>query len=91
VASNKTRTYTVLFAYKDDGNRKLNDTYLEVVQATTVQRAIPKLVRTMNEEEPPADGERALKASDLLIIDVRTAEATPWITAKKSVADADAS
>lgn len=65
--ANKTREYTILFSMKADGNRRIED--METVKATTVPRAISKFVREYNEGVPE---DEQLKASDYMILDVRT-------------------
>lgn len=78
--SNKPRSYTILFAYKEDGNRNLGNAEKATVEATTVQRAIAKLVRELNAEPVPEDQDPfVVKASELLVIDVRTAEVTKFL------------
>lgn len=67
--ANKTRTYQVTWSYKEDGNRELSS--VDIVSATTVQRAISKLVRTLNDEDPDRDD---YKTSDFLFIDVRATD-----------------
>lgn len=75
--ANKARSYTIVFAYKEDGNRNLGNAETAVIEATTVQRAITKLVRELNAEPVPEDEEvNTVKTSDLLVIDVRTADVT---------------
>lgn len=82
--SNKPRSYTILFAYKEDGNRNLGTAEKATVEATTVQRAIAKLVRELNtpeDDKVDAEGfeQAPIKASELLVIDVRTAEVTKFL------------
>lgn len=76
--ANKTRKYTVCYYFKEDGNRS-KAVNAWVTQATTVQRAISKLVKDINEGKaqpsiPASLGEDEIRASDLLVVDVRTAE-----------------
>lgn len=74
--ANKTRQYVLQFTWKEDGNRA--ERLEHQVAATTVQRAISKLVADINtgkcEVDIPAsiDDEDDIRASDLLVIDVRT-------------------
>lgn len=78
--SNKPRSYSILFAYKEDGNRNLGTAERATVEATTVQRAIAKLVRELNAGEDVEGFEPSpVKASELLVIDVRTAEVTKFL------------
>lgn len=69
--ANRTMRYYVTWCFREDGNRTVEGT--NEIQATSVPRAIAKLVRQLNEEEPasaPLPGE--LRASDLFILDVRS-------------------
>lgn len=74
--ANKTRTYLVKWCWKAEGNRALPQEHL--TQATTVQRAISKTVKDINEgkwdKEIPqaveATLEAEVRASDLLVVEV---------------------
>jgi hypothetical protein len=65
--ANRTYTYEVYWAYKTDGNRTAEDCI--TVKATTVQRAISKAVKEINNGVDPSE-EDYLKTADLLIISV---------------------
>jgi hypothetical protein len=77
--ANKTRKYIIQFTFKAEGNRA--DRLTHETTGTTVQRAISKLVKDLNEgkaqqavfDRIPAElGDEELRASDLMVIDVRT-------------------
>jgi len=80
--ANKTRKYTVLFGWKITGNR--TPLFTHETSATTVQRAISKTVRDINDGkweaadddnvipaalEAELDGDD-VRASDLLVVEV---------------------
>lgn len=67
--ANKTRKYVILYAWKEEGNRAIEPPY--EVSATTVPRAISKLVAELNDDDGAGDGAQDVRASDLLIVDVR--------------------
>ena len=84
--ANKTRKYTVSFTWKEDGNRV--DPYVAATSATTVQRAISKVVKEVNEglvkgidgkplevnwPESFGDDDEA-RAADFMFVDVRSAD-----------------
>lgn len=74
--ANRSYDYEITWTYKEDGNRPDNIEDITVVRSTTVQRAISKMVRELNSpqgaEPLTKDDEDFLRASDLMIIDVRT-------------------
>jgi hypothetical protein len=74
--ANRSYLYEITWCYKEDGNRPDNIEDITEVSSTTVQRAIGKLVRELNAPEGAEpltkDDEEFLRASDLMIIDVRT-------------------
>jgi hypothetical protein len=81
--ANKTRKYVVRFTWKDEGNRA--PAHSHNTTGTTVQRAISKVVKDINEglvspeilASIPADlGDEELRASDLMVVDVRSANFT---------------
>lgn len=70
--ANKTYTYDVHWAWKDEGNRTVEG--VETVKATTVQRACSKAVKELN-VDPENEGayldkdhEEYVKSADVLII-----------------------
>lgn len=70
--ANKSYTYEVFWALKDEGNRVAEG--MERVKATTVPRAISKAIKELNVDGKGGylspDHEDYLRASDLLIIAV---------------------
>jgi hypothetical protein len=85
--ANRTYPYEITWAWKEDGNKP--DALAEVteVSATTVQRAISKLVRELNEGQ---EDDEQLRASDIMIVDVRSHKLTNAIMeVKKRLADDD--
>lgn len=68
--ANRTYPYEITWCWKEDGNKPDAIADIDEVQATTVQRAINKLVKMINEQEETAEEDR-IKASDLMVIDVR--------------------
>lgn len=76
--ANKSYPYEITWCYKDEGNRLIED--ITEVTATTVQRAVSKLVKILNEG---AEEEYHLRASDLMVIDVRSHKLTNAILAFK--------
>lgn len=80
--ANRSYDFEITWCYKEDGNRPENIEDITTVRSTTVGRAISKLVRELN----TVDGiklteghEEFLKASDLLVIDVRNHKLTTAI------------
>lgn len=76
--ANKTYTYKIAYCWADEGNRATPD-YMEV-KATTVPRAISKLVKELNvDPDSPEDDLQYLekdddgyvRASDVLVTEVR--------------------
>ena len=71
--ANKSYTYDVSFTYKEEGNRATPD--VVQVKATTVQRAITKVVKELNTEEDGTvldkDHEDFVKTADLMVVEVR--------------------
>jgi hypothetical protein len=88
--ANRTYPYEITWCYKEDGNRPENIEEVTEVTSTTVQRAIGKLIRELNApagaEPLTKDHEDYLRASDLLIIDVRSHKLTNGIIAAKKAA-----
>lgn len=86
---NRSYPYEITWCWKEDGNRP--DAIVEVteVTATTVGRAISKLVREMNFDDAgkplEKDHKDYIKAADLLVIDVRSHKLTNAIIAAKKV------
>lgn len=84
--ANKTRKYLLTFGFKVTGNRK--PLFTHEVAATTVQRAVSKTVKDINDGKwedhdethvIPDELEQDLqgddvRASDLLVVDVRCSE-----------------
>jgi hypothetical protein len=68
--ANKTYTYEVHWAWKDQGNRQVEG--VEIVKATTVQRACNKAVKDLNADGDGGyfdkEDEAFVKAADVLII-----------------------
>lgn len=72
--ANKTRTYDLTWGWKVTGNR--DDLMTDQVKATTVQRAVGKLVKALNEGDIEPEGgfpvhikdDDDIRASDLLIV-----------------------
>lgn len=91
--ANRTYPYEITWCYKEDGNRPDNIEEVTEVTSTTVQRAIGKLVRELNTVDGVAVDKKDpeyLKASDLLIIDVRSHKLTNGIIeAKKAAKEAE--
>jgi len=86
--SNRTYPYEITWAYKEHGNKPDALADVTEVSATTVQRAISKLVKQLN-DEGPADSEE-LRASDIMVVDVRSHKLTNAIMeVKKRLADDD--
>jgi hypothetical protein len=73
--SNRTYKYEITWCFKEEGNRPANIEEITEVTSTTVNRAISKLVRELN-TGVDKDSEDFLRASDLLVIDVRTHQLT---------------
>lgn len=82
--ANKTRKYVVRFTWKAEGNRA--EPHVRETTGTTVQRAISKVVKDINEglvpqevlDSIPAElGDEDIRASDLMVVDVRSADFTP--------------
>ena len=67
--SNKTRDYRVIWSWKQEGNRVASGVWHG--SATTVPRAISKLVRELN-DDAKKDGEEPVKASEIMVLDCRT-------------------
>jgi hypothetical protein len=81
--ANKTRKYVVHFTFKAEGNRAVAMQHLTT--GTTVQRAISKVVKDLNEGKadqavfdriPSELGDEELRASDLMVLDVRSTDFT---------------
>jgi hypothetical protein len=70
IMANKTRNYVISWAWKEDGNRGALEQ--SEVKATTVPRAISKLVAELNDEDGAGDGAEEIRASDILVVDCRT-------------------
>jgi hypothetical protein len=68
--ANKTYTYNVHWAWKEEGNRTVEG--IEQVKATTVQRACSKAIKELNADGEGGyfekDHEDYVKAADVLII-----------------------
>jgi hypothetical protein len=79
---NRTYKFEITWCYKEDGNRPDNIEEITEVSSTTVQRAISKLVRQLNEDVSKDDPD-FLRASELLVIDVRTHQLTNAIIEHK--------
>jgi hypothetical protein len=88
--ANRSYPFEITWCWKEDGNRPENIAEVTEVKSTTVGRAIGKLVRELNLDdngEPLAkDHEDRVKASDLLVIDVRNHKITTAIMAAKRAA-----
>lgn len=92
--ANRSYPFEITWCWKEDGNRPENIVEVTEVKSTTVGRAIGKLVRELNlddQGEPlPKDHEERVRASDLLVIDVRNHKITNAIIAAKREAQAEA-
>lgn len=78
--ANKSYRYTILWGWREEGNKSIEDMWAGT--ATSVPRAISKLIQSLNEVEnehgqrvPVADEEK-IKASEVFVLDVRCAELT---------------
>jgi len=80
--ANRSYKFEITWCYKDEGNRPDNIEEITEVASTTVPRAISKLVKTLN-EGLEKDDDDFLRASDLLVIDVRSHQLTNGILAYK--------
>lgn len=80
--ANRSYDFEITWCWKEDGNRPENIESIDTVRSTTVNRAISKLVRTLN-DEGFGDEESPVKASELLVIDVRNHKLTNAIIAHK--------
>lgn len=82
--ANRSYEYEITWCWKDEGNRPENIEEITTVKSTTVQRAIGKMVREINEQEGFEKGsDEYLRPSDLLVIDVRTHKLNNAIIAYK--------
>jgi len=79
--SNRSYDFEITWCWKDEGNRPENIEEVTTVRSTTVPRAISKLVRELSNEE------EEIRASDLLVIDVRNHKLTSAILAAKQKAN----
>lgn len=80
--ANRSYDFEITWCWKDDGNRPDNIEEITTVRSTTVPRAISKLVRLLNDEGFGEEG-APVKASELMVIDVRNHKLTSAIIAKK--------
>jgi hypothetical protein len=80
--ANRSYDFEITWCYKEDGNRPDNIEDITTVRSTTVGRAVSKLVRELN-DGLEKDDEEFLRASDLLVIDVRNHKLTSAIIEKK--------
>jgi len=67
--ANQTHIYRISWSWKEEGNRQATGHWSG--KATTVPRAVSKLVKELN-EQAKTDGEDPVKASELMILDVRS-------------------
>lgn len=82
--ANRTYDFEITWCWKEDGNRPDNIADITAVRSTTVNRAVGKLVRQLNEQEGlTKEDENFIRASDLLVIDVRNHKLTSAIIAHK--------
>jgi hypothetical protein len=81
--ANRTYDFEITWCWKDNGNRPDHIEEITTVRSTTVPRAISKLARMLTEEGFAAEGEDKVKASELLVIDVRNHKITNAIIAHK--------
>lgn len=82
--ANRTYPFEITWCWKEDGNRPEAIAEVTPIAATTVNRAIAKLVKELSTEEEP------VKASDLMVVDVRCHKlTTAIIETKKRVAASD--
>lgn len=72
--ANRTYPFEITWCWKEDGNRPSNIEEITEISATTVPRAISKLARLLSDEM----GEQ-VKASELMVIDVRNHKVTTAI------------
>jgi hypothetical protein len=90
--ANRSYPFEITWCWKEDGNRPENIVEVTEVKSTTVGRAIGKLVRQLNEEEGFEKGsDDYIRASDLLVIDVRNHKITSAIIEAKRAAQAETS
>lgn len=88
--ANRSYPFEITWCWKEDGNRPENIQEVTEVKSTTVGRAISKLVRELHAEM--GSEEEPVRASDLLVIDVRNHKITSAIIeAKKRTAEDAAS
>lgn len=80
--ANRTYDFEITWCWKDEGNRPDNIEEITTVKSTTVPRAISKLVRTLN-DEGFGEEDAPVKASELLVIDVRNHKLTTAIIEHK--------
>lgn len=80
--ANRSYTFEITWCYKDEGNRPENIVEITEVKSTTVGRAISKMVRELN-EGLEKDHDDYLRASDILVIDVRNHKLTSAILEHK--------
>lgn len=80
--ANRTYEFEITWCWKEEGNRPDNIEEITVVKSTTVGRAISKMVRELN-EGLGKDDDDFVKASELLVIDVRNHKLTNAIIAHK--------
>lgn len=92
--ANRSYPFEITWCWKEDGNRPENIVEVTEVKSTTVGRAIGKLVRELNLDDDgqplPKDHEDRVRASDLLVIDVRNHKITSAIIEAKRAAQAEA-
>lgn len=85
--ANRSYDFEITWCFKEEGNRPDNIEEITTVRSTTVGRAISKLVRELNLDDQgkplPKDHEDFLRASDLLVIDVRNHKLTNAIIEHK--------
>lgn len=82
--ANRSYPFEITFCWKEDGNRPDDIAEIREVKSTTVNRAISKMVRELNKEEGlTKDDADFIRASDLMIIDVRNHKLTSAIIEHK--------
>lgn len=88
--ANRSYPFEITWCWKEDGNRPDNIVEVTEVKSTTVGRAIGKLVRELNLDDDgkplPEEHEDRVRASDLLVIDVRNHKITSAIIDAKRLA-----
>lgn len=84
--ANRSYPYEITWCWKEDGNRPDGIQEVSEVTSTTVTRAVSKLARELHDEL--GTEEQPIKASSILVIDVRSHKLTnAIIETKKKMAE----